>query len=68
MRQYQCQKAFDYYLSNENAREYSQILFKDLTIENYIFDTVLTPVMQVFRRTSEQFMNQYLMRDGPEYC
>lgn len=67
MQQYQCNPAFEYYLGTK-VQEYSKILFKDLTIENYIFETVLTPVMQVFRQTSEQFLNQYLMRDGPEYC
>ena len=68
MRQYQCEPAFEYYLSNEGGKDYSKILFKELTIENYIRETVLTPVMQVFRQTSEQFLNQYLMRDGPQFC
>ena len=60
--QYQSSIAFDYYLSNINkgndpkkpieSIDHNKIEFKNLTIENYVQDTILLPINKVFQKTS----------------
>ena len=75
MAQYQSQEVFDYYLKDDikqssklNPFDQGKIMFKNLTIESYIKDTILEPISNIFSNTSHQFLGQYLMRQGPEYC
>ena len=75
MTQYQCSEVFEYYLKDDikndkkiKPEDQGKIQFKNLTVESYIKDTILEPISQIFSNTSQQFLNQYLMREGPEYC
>jgi hypothetical protein len=78
MGQYQSDVTFDYYLSNINRgkkptqpmyrMDHNKIEFSDLTIENYVQETILLPINQVFQQTSKQMLSKYLMSPTPEYC
>ena len=60
MKQYQSDKAFEYYLEenrqelkeNEIALNHSKIVFEKLTIENYVYETMLLPIQEIFGQTS----------------
>lgn len=75
MNQYQSTNAFEYYLG-ENKEEHgaskgsnhNQIVFRKLTIENYVYETIMLPIQEIFAQTSLKFLNRYLMSSTPQYC
>ena len=60
MKQYQSDNAFEYYLEenrqqlkeNQIALNHSKIVFEKLTIENYVYETMLLPIQEIFGQTS----------------
>ena len=78
MGQYQSNITFEYYLNNFNKSkepikrvdrmDHNKIEFRNLTIENYVQDTILLPINRVFQKTSQQMLSKYLMSPTPDYC
>jgi hypothetical protein len=60
MKQYQSDNAFAYYLEenrqqmkeNEIQGNHNKIVFEKLTIENYVYETMLLPIQEIFGQTS----------------
>jgi len=61
MHDYQSAPAFKYYLERQNENDQGKVEFSNLSIESFVYDSILVPVQQVFKQTSHQFMNRYLM-------
>ena len=51
---YQAPHAFEFYCDHkdEEKLDHQKVEFKNLTIENFIKDTILNPLQDIFRKTS----------------
>lgn len=75
MNQYQSTNTFEYYLEDKKddngpskGSNHNQIVFRKLTIENYVYETIMLPIQEIFAQTSLKFLNRYLMSSTPQYC
>ena len=75
MNQYQSRNAFEYYLEDKEdskgtskGKSHNQIVFRKLTIENYVYETIMLPIQEIFAQTSLKFLSRYLMSSTPQYC
>lgn len=69
-RQYQSRAAYDYYMHDAETKQLNSQLvkFKKLTVESFVLDAVLMPVQDIFKHTSQVFLNKYIMSQTPHFC